>query len=354
MPLSNRLASPAGIGERQLLNSYEIRLMLRDLVERQGVQLDHILAGSGISSRLLDNPAQRFTLEQELLIYTRIAHRNKDPLLGIRTGARLSLSNYGMLGHAMIGAATVNEALQLLTEFAPLVSWASHSRLTLEEYAGTPCKCLSIFPTAVDAQAAELEIESTFASLQALFNDLVGEPIRFAAIEISHANQGADLRPYRDMFHCDVSFGGSRNALLIPRALLSRRLPHPQPEYRTLFRDLCRRDMSDLAQDRGLVGTIKSLIQVGGGTVPTLDQVASHFNQSSRTLRRHLQALGVSYQGLLDEVRYAEARRYLASTQLTVDSIAKHLGYADARSFRAAFKRWTGVAPATYRQASRG
>jgi AraC-like DNA-binding protein len=352
MPLTNRLDPPMGIGERPLLNSYEIRLLLRDLVERQGVQLDRILAGSGVSSRLLDNPSQRFTLEQELLIYTRIAHHNNDPLLGIRTGSRLSLANYGMLGHAMMGAATVTEALQLLTEFAPLVSWASHSRLTAEEYAGSPCKCLSVFPTAVDAQTAALEIESTFASLQALFNDLVGEPVRFAAIEISHVNQEAGMRAYREMFGCEVSFGQRRNALLIPKALLSRRLPHPQPEYRALFRDLCRQSMSDLAQDRGLVATIKGLLQVTGGAVPTLDQIASHFNQSSRTLRRHLQSLGVSYQGLLDEVRYTEARRYLASTQLTVEGIAKHLGYADARSFRAAFKRWSGVAPAVYRRDS--
>jgi AraC-like DNA-binding protein len=354
MPLTNRLDPPVDFGERPLLNSYEIRLLLRDLIERQGVQLDQVLAGSGVSSRLLDNPAQRFTLEQELLIYTRIAHHNNDPLLGIRTGSRLSLANYGMLGHAMMGAATVNEALQLLTEFAPLVSWASHSRLTVEEYAGAPCKCLSLFPTAVDAQTAVLEIESTFASLQALFNDLVGEPVRFSAIEISHVNQGAGLRAYREMFGCDVSFGQPRNALLIPRTLLSRRLPHPQPEYRALFGDLCRQSISDLAQVRGLVATKRSQLQVTGGAVPTLDQIASHFNQSSRTLRRHLQSLGVSYQGLLDEVRYTEARRYLGSTQLTVEGIAKHLGYADARSFRTAFKRWSGVAPGVYRQDSHG
>ena len=39
------------------------------------------------------------------MLYTRIAQLNSDPLLGIRTGARLSLTNYGMLGHAMMGAA---------------------------------------------------------------------------------------------------------------------------------------------------------------------------------------------------------------------------------------------------------
>ncbi|MEH6636239.1 MAG: AraC family transcriptional regulator [Halioglobus sp.] len=353
MPLPAQPAYPARTATRPLLNSYEIRLMARDLVDKQGVKLEQLIAGTGVSSRLLDNPAQRLTLPQELQLYTRIAQHNSDPLLGLRTGARLSLPNYGMLGHAMMGAATVNEVLQLLSEFAPLVSWASHSKVTTESVAGLPCKCLTVFPTAVDADAAVLEIESTFASLQTLFNDLVDEPIRFAAIQMSHHNRAPDAEAYQALFDCPVEFGQARNALLLPRRLLSRRLPHPQPEYSDLFRDLCRQSMSALVQDRGLVGTIRSLIQMGEGTVPTLEQVAAHFDQSSRTLRRHLQALGVSYQGLLDEVRFEEARRYLTSTQLGVDSIARLLGYAEARSFRTAFKRWAGVPPAAYRVRSR-
>ena len=286
------------------------------------------------------------------MLYTRIALHNNDPLLGLRVGARLSLPNYGMLGPAMMGAATFNEVLQLLTEFAPLVSWASHSQQSNEVHTGKPCKCLTLYPTAMDAEAAAMEVESTFASLQTLFNDLVGEPVQFALVELSHPDRSGGSPAYRDFFRCEVSFDRGRNALLLPSELLSRRLPHPQPEYRELFRDLCRQSMSALAEDRGLVATVKSLIQEDAGAVPTLEQVAANFNQSSRTLRRHLQSMGVSYQGLLDEVRYGEARRYLASTQLTVDSIAKHLGYADARSFRTAFKRWAGVAPALYRQRS--
>ena len=76
-----------------------------------------------------------------------------------------------------------------------------------------------------------------------------------------------------------------------------------------------------------------------------MEQLASHFGQSSRTLRRHLQSLGVSYQGLLDESRYAEARACLADAALTVAGIAQRLGYADARSFRTAFRRWSGTTP---------
>ncbi len=337
--------------QRQLLNSHEIRLMLQQLETAQGVAPRDILAGTGVSAQALADPAQRLTLEQELELYTRIAHRNADPLLGIRVGARLSLSSYGILGYAVMGAQTVGAALDLLTEFSPLISWASQHSLTSERYRGTPCICLTLKPTAADASAAALEIESTIASLQCVFNELVGEPVRFAGIEMMHDNPAAEGEAFRLLFQCPVRCGSRRNALLIPASLLAMPLPYPQPEYSALFRDMCRQGMASLVEERGLVEAIKDLVLAREGDVPTLEQVAGHFSLSARTLRRRLQRIGLSYRGLVDEVRYARARRYLSSTGLTVNAIAGQLGYADARSFRTAFRRWSGRTPVAYRGA---
>jgi AraC-like DNA-binding protein len=347
-----QVAGPRG-EQHRLLNSYELRLMCRDLARRQDCDLDALLRGSGVSPRQLENPAHRLTPEQELSLYTRVARYNRDPLLGLRIGVRLSLPSYDMLGHAMMGAATMHEALLLLTEFAPLLSWASHCQLRSESHGEVDCKAMTVIPTATDERAAALEIESTFASLQTLFNDMAGEPVRFACVEMSHRTAANDLSPYHELFGCPVAFGSERNALLIPSDLLSLRLPHPRPEYAALFRQLCRESMSALAGDRGLIASIKSLLRAREGELPTLAQAASHFNQSPRTLRRHLHARGTSYQSLLDEVRFELARRYLSSTRLSVQAIARQLGYVDARSFRTAFKRWSGRTPAAFRALAR-
>ena len=47
-PIASNVAVP-GDQKRGLLNSYELRLMCRDLVEQQGCDLDVILRGSGVS-----------------------------------------------------------------------------------------------------------------------------------------------------------------------------------------------------------------------------------------------------------------------------------------------------------------
>ena len=349
MPLSRQGVNAPPVIQRQLLNSHEIRLMLRELEVAQGGSTRAILAGTGVSLRVLEDPGQRLTLGQELEIYTRIAHSNKDPLLGIRVGRRLSLSSYGILGYAVMGTKTLNEALEMLTEFSPLISWASHLSLTFEDYRGVPCRCLTVFPTAADSLTAALEIESTIASLQSVFNEVAGEPVACASIEMAHSNPAVTDEEFRLMFRCPVMCDSERNALLLPQSLLAMPLPHPQPEYSALFRDMCRHSMASLQEERGLVEAIRELIVAREGSVPTLEQVAAHFSLSARTLRRHLQTIGTSYRTLLESERHASACRYLSSTALTVDAIAGQLGYADARSFRTGFRRWRGTTPAAYR-----
>lgn len=143
---------------RGLLNNFELRLMIRELVGGQGTPLEELLRGLELPADFLQRPGLRLTLAQEMRLYTRTAIHNRDPMLGFRVGARLSAANYGILGYAVLGASSVNDALQLMTEFAPLISWASHNQLTTESFRGRDCRCLTLHPAATDPEAAILEI----------------------------------------------------------------------------------------------------------------------------------------------------------------------------------------------------
>ncbi|MCR8923176.1 AraC family transcriptional regulator [Dasania sp. GY-MA-18] len=340
---------PAVTEQKQLLHSHEIQLLIAELVQQQAVPLELILEDTGVSARALENPSLRLTLEQELALYKRIASLNTNPLLAHRTGVKLGLPNYGILGYAMVASPTLRDALQLMVEFAPLVSWAAHSVLTQESYRGEACLCLTIHPTPSDERTSVLEVESTFASLQTVFNELVAERVSFNRVTYSHPCPVPDSQPYEELFQCPVDFSQPKNSLYLSKALLARRLPHAQPEHASLLKDLCAETLISLRQDRGLVAAIKAYIDGYEQGVPSLDETAQYFHQSSRTLRRHLQAQGLSFRGLIDEARYSSAKRYLSSTNLTVEIIGKTLGYADVRSFRTAFKRWSGMSPAAYR-----
>ena len=74
---------------------------------------------------------------------------------------------------------------------------------------------------------------------------------------------------------------------------------------------------------------------------------------SSRTLRRHLLAEGVSYRLLSDEVRMTLAEELLKVQGLTLEEIAIRVGYSEVSNFLHAFKRCKQQPPSQFKT-SRG
>jgi AraC-like DNA-binding protein len=84
--------------------------------------------------------------------------------------------------------------------------------------------------------------------------------------------------------------------------------------------------------------------------MPGLAQTGAALNMSERTLRRRLAELDTSYQRLVDQVRYECALDLLRRSAMPLVDIAMATGFTDARNFRRAFKRWSGILPNQIRQ----
>ena len=70
-----------------------------------------------------------------------------------------------------------------------------------------------------------------------------------------------------------------------------------------------------------------------------------------RTLHRKLTDENQSYQQILDDLRAELARKYLTQLHLSVEDIARKLGFTESRSFIRYFKAYEGVTPGEFRQA---
>jgi AraC-like DNA-binding protein len=79
------------------------------------------------------------------------------------------------------------------------------------------------------------------------------------------------------------------------------------------------------------------------------DEVAQILSMHRRTLNRRLRAQGITFQQILDEVRFEAARQLLHTTSLPLTDIAVSLGYTESSAFSRAFQRWSGTAPARTR-----
>ncbi|MNF49721.1 HTH-type transcriptional regulator VirS [compost metagenome] len=80
-----------------------------------------------------------------------------------------------------------------------------------------------------------------------------------------------------------------------------------------------------------------------------LEKIASDLNMSGRTLRRRLTEHALTFEALLEQVRQARTMSLLANPEMSIERITEEVGYSDVRSFRRAFRRWTGQSPSAYR-----
>jgi AraC-like DNA-binding protein len=81
----------------------------------------------------------------------------------------------------------------------------------------------------------------------------------------------------------------------------------------------------------------------------SLEAVGEAMAMAPQTLRRRLREEGHGFQALKDALRRDAAIACLARPELTLPEIAQRLGFSEASTFHRAFKKWTGVAPGTYR-----
>jgi AraC-like DNA-binding protein len=73
--------------------------------------------------------------------------------------------------------------------------------------------------------------------------------------------------------------------------------------------------------------------------------VAQALGMSRRVLARRLAAEGLTFTGILEEMRKELALQYLADASLPVSRIAWLLGFREIGAFTHAFRRWTGLTP---------
>ena len=85
---------------------------------------------------------------------------------------------------------------------------------------------------------------------------------------------------------------------------------------------------------------------------PSIDSISEQFNVSSRTIQRHLAIENNSYEKIIDQWRFTNSLKFVEDPKIKISEIAHHLKYTNASNFIRAFKRWTGLTPARYREIS--
>jgi len=162
---------------------------------------------------------------------------------------------------------------------------------------------------------------------------------------------------YEELLQCAVSFEQPFNGFSFSRKYLSRPIRRSKKELEAWLRNspadllyLPGRDTSVNAYIRKLlIGQLRLQMRF-----PAFDQVCEALHMSPQVVRRRLAEEGTSYQKIKDAVRRAVVQELLATPDVPIADIAERAGFTEPAALSRAFKKWTGMTPAQYREKALG
>lgn len=307
---------------------------LAEAMAEEGLDADSVLRESGINPNLLRRPDSLVTLRQSMSVASRYMGLSSHSVPALRFGQRLDLITHGLLGHVFAWRG----------EFRPLVdSIVAYLRVRLplldlqvaegRDYFGVRMACAGGHPL---AQAFLLQ--STLGS----FHTLCAPLTRNMVIHCRH-DLFDDVQAARQLLQSEINTDHDctelrfyAHALAMEAATTAARPPAPplspgfeEPAFLVRLRNEI---LTHLRQD------------------DSAEAIASALGMSERTLRRRIAECGLNFNKIRLEVRMQVAQRYLGTTHISIERIAGYVGYSDQAAFTRAFREWSGMTPAVFRQ----
>jgi AraC-like DNA-binding protein len=291
------------------------------------------------------------------------------PGLALQVGARMEPVYLGVLGYVILSCHNLGQALERLHQYMQLMYDAEpmQRRLLDDDHPGAQAGVLELSWGKTAGRPGQAVDAIAIASLVHFARDITDAS--WQPLELGFINAPpADASLYQPFFACPVLFDAERTYLRLELADLA--LPLRQPDAFLL------KVMEEKAQSLlGLVNSAGSKADVYINSdlemeelspwllalrqqvfmlclqgEPKLEALARAMFMSERTLQRHLQAEGRSFNAFLAESRWIFARQYLQDQRLQLAEIAQLLGYSEQSAFNRAYKQWTGLTPRQDRQ----
>lgn len=344
---SDRLSYAAGPRPTMSVSTVMVRVLV-DAVERGGVPREALLGSLNIDPTRLTEVDGRFDLEEFAALQMRAMDLTHDEALGLHMAERTHDSAFDLIAHLVSHAPTLREAVGLCAQFQRLLTDDCH--MALRE-TGASASLHYHFSRRFE-RADRMQAEFVLAGFLRLARVFGGPSIAPQAASFEHARP-AHHREVTRVFGDVVRFGQVTTGLTFDRAVLDRVQLHQHPELFTLLRSQAERALERVAAGlRPAEEVRRYLLARPPARIPDISTAARDLGVSPRSLRRRLATDETSYRALVRATLEASAGHLLRDPRRSIQETARALGFSNVGAFHRAFKRWTGMTPAQYRDRS--
>lgn len=326
-----------------------VRLVLA-AIKANGIDVEPLLQQANLTSDMLQDGNARISAIKVYQVWYLAQEHKPMPLLALDIAPYVTAGSFHALGFGMAASANLAEALQRFERYARVM--ASQLSVSFSQREQHAVLRLEASPLVISHEQSELGIDDShldsfrlcaLTTFTALLKTVIGQQLPL--LEVGSPVANAELRqwlaaPLKRSTKTYLIFDNQNlpTALHGSNSLLASVQDNIVEAYLRLF-------IGDIrAQVAGEV-----LSQLASGRC-TLTTVAQRLSSNERQLQRQLKAAGVSFQQVVDEVRFDLAKRLLNKRNITVLEIGLRLGFSDAANFNRAFKRWSGLSPTHWRK----
>lgn len=328
------------------MNTYALdstwRLLLRDL----GVPADRVLRRAGLPEDLLARPAVRLEAPAFYRFWAGLEAELADPLLPIRLCRALRSEGFSPALFAALCSPNLQVAVQRIAAYKKLVA-----PMRLQLHQGEEAFSIELLWTHARLQPPDALVVTELLFFVTLARIGTREPL--VPLQVMTTRPPVQADAYRQ-FLGTPPVRGDAHRLVFAAADALRPFLTSNDSLWSAFEPELRTRLAELEAQVSVGQRVRAvLLEALPSGQADIDHVASRLAMSRRSLQRHLEAEGCSYQQLLRDTRLSLAQHYLSKTGLSAAEISFLLGFDEPNSFYRAFRNWTGRTPEGSRRLSR-
>ncbi|WP_426409950.1 AraC family transcriptional regulator ligand-binding domain-containing protein [Bradyrhizobium ganzhouense] len=316
-------------------------------LQEAGIKADGLLSKAGLTLKQIEDRKARLSAESQIKFLELGAEALQDDSLGFHLARDFDLREIGLLYYVAASSGTIAEAISKAERYCRLANEGISLRFIPKDMTIT-LKYVGVERRS-DRQQIEFWLTSIIRMNRALTNRRL-VPSRLRAVHRRRATP-AEIRSF---LGCEIEFGSDVDEIAFPQSVGPMPIESADHHLNDLLVTYCEEALAHRKS-----GGVPLRSSVENAIVPLLphrearvDEVARHLGMSHRTLARRLASEGLTFTGILDELKIDLAKSYMQKDELSISQTAWLLGYGEVSAFTHAFRRWTGMTPRQWRVAS--
>ena len=312
-----------------------------------GIELESLLRKAGLTRGQIDDPDARLKVRDQIRLLDVAAEELADDFLGFHLAQTYDLRAMGLLYYVAASSHMLVEALQRVTRYSMIANEG-----VVVKFREAKDIAITFNYVGVARHSDRHQIEFWMATVVRICRQLTGRRLPANRVRFTHQRHG-DTPELNAFFGSEVEFGAMTDEIAFDPPIKELAVIGADPYLNELLTGYCEEALARRGTNRGPFGlsvenAIALLLPHGKAQA---GEVAHQLGVSRRTLARRLAAEGLTFAGVLQNLRSDLAQRHLNDETLPISKIAWLLGYRDVSAFTHAFRRWTGKTPGAARHA---